>query len=146
MKKELHNELNNYLANTGVLYIKLHNLHWNVVGLNFKSVHEYLETLYDGFAEVLDEVAEAIKMQQEYPLASMKEYLAVATIEEMESKQYSVSDTLSIVNADMATMKAQAEKIREMASEEDNYSVVSMMEGHLEDLNKTLWFLESMMK
>ena len=40
MKKELVNLSNAYLANIGVAYIKLHNLHWNVVGSQFKAVHE----------------------------------------------------------------------------------------------------------
>lgn len=46
MKKELATQVNAYLANIGVSYIKLHNLHWNVVGSQFKAAHEYLETLY----------------------------------------------------------------------------------------------------
>ena len=46
MKKELATQMNAYLANIGVSYIKLHNLHWNVVGSQFKAAHEYLETLY----------------------------------------------------------------------------------------------------
>ena len=86
MENRLLKVSNKYLANVGVSYIKLHNLHWNVVGLNFKAVHEYLESIYDSMAEVLDEVAELIKMDGGYPLASLKEYLAVASIEELESR------------------------------------------------------------
>ena len=79
MDKKLLNSANKYLANVGVEYIKLHNLHWNVVGLNFKAVHEYLEGIYDSMAEVLDEVAELIKMEGGYPLASLKDYLAASS-------------------------------------------------------------------
>ena len=61
MNKNLVLKSNKYLANVGVEYIKLHNLHWNVIGLQFKAVHEYLESLYDSLADVLDEVAELIK-------------------------------------------------------------------------------------
>ena len=39
--------LDRYLSNLMIGNIKLHNLHWNVTGLTFKAVHEYLETLYD---------------------------------------------------------------------------------------------------
>ena len=81
MKKELSTSLNTYLADLGVLYIKLHNLHWNVVGRDFKQVHEYLETLYDGVSDVLDEVAELLKMQGAQPLASLKDYLAAASLQ-----------------------------------------------------------------
>jgi len=35
--------------------IKLHNLHWNVTGLTFKAVREYLETLYEDSFEKYDE-------------------------------------------------------------------------------------------
>ncbi|MFI3258082.1 MAG: DNA starvation/stationary phase protection protein [Spirochaetales bacterium] len=146
MKKELCESLNKYLANAGVMYIKLHNLHWNVVGLNFKAVHEYLETLYDGFADVLDEIAEAIKMQGGYPLASMKDYLGATGISEIESKEYTVKDTLTTVYADIKLMTQQAEAIRKEAGDDDNYPITTMLESHLENFNKTLWFLDSMMK
>lgn len=146
MKKELAVKVNGYLANVAVSYVKLHNLHWNVVGPQFKAVHEYIETLYDGFADVLDAVAEVLKMQGEVPLSRMSDYLAVASIKEIEPKDYSVEESLSIVLADMEEMKAQAEAIRLAADEEDNYPVVNMMEDDLENYNKTIWFLRSMLK
>lgn len=146
MKKELAGKVNEYLANVGVSYVKLHNLHWNVVGPQFKAVHEYLETLYDSFADVLDAVAEALKMQGEMPLSRMSDYLAVASIKEIEVRDYSVEETLAIVLADMEEMKAQAEVIRAAAEEEDNYPIVNMMEDDLANYSKTIWFLKSMLK
>lgn len=146
MKTELITAMNGYLANVGVLYVKLHNLHWNVVGSSFKHVHEYLETLYDGFADVLDATAEALKMQGAMPLASMKSYLAVATITELPEAEISTKEALAITAADLAIVKAQAEAIRKLAAEEDDYAIVSMMEGDLANLNKTLWFLAAMAK
>ena len=85
MEKELLKNLNKYLSNLGVLYIKLHNLHWNVVVINFKATHEYFETLYDGISASLDSVAEVIKMHEGTPLASLKTYLELSTIEELPS-------------------------------------------------------------
>ena len=146
MRKELVNKVNGYLANVGVSYIKLHNLHWNVVGPEFKAVHEYLETLYDGFADVLDAVAELLKMEGEMPLSSLREFLEAASIKELEARDFSVKESLEIVLADMIEMKALAESIRKDADEEDHYALVAMMEGDLENYNKTIWFLRSMLK
>ena len=143
MKKELVVKINKYLANVGVEYVKLHNLHWNVVGLQFKPVHEYLESLYDNMAEVLDEVAELLKMNKEMPLASLKDYLNVAEIEELESKEFKVLESLQIALADIKVLKANALEIRELA--EDNFSVSNMMEDHIENYNKVIWFVESML-
>lgn len=143
MNKELALKLNVYLANAGVLYVKLHNMHWNVVGSQFKAVHEYLETIYDGMADVIDEVAETLKMNGEMPLASMKEYLAVATIEELDSRARDVKTVLDTVLADLEAMKAQAEDIRRAADAEDRYDVVGLMEDELGNYNKTIWFLKA---
>lgn len=146
MHSNLLNELNLYLSNVGVLYIKLHNLHWNTTGTNFKAVHEFLETLYNSFAQVLDSTAEIIKIQGGTPLATMKDYLQYSHIKETESMNYSTCEALTITCDDLLLLKAQAEDIRIGASDADNYSVVGMLEGHLEELNKTIWFLEATLK
>lgn len=146
MKKELATSLNGYLANTGVLYVKVHNLHWNVVGPQFKGVHEYLEVLYNAFADVLDDTAELLKIHEETPLASLKSYLAVATVEELESVDVSVSKVLETLIADLTLMKKHAESVRTLADEEDAYDVVALMEDHLTNYNKNLWFLRAMTK
>jgi len=146
MKKELAVKLNRYLANVGVSYIKLHNLHWNVVGKDFKPVHEYLETLYDAFAEVLDSVAELLKMNDEVPAASLKEYLELADVKELPSVEVHSNDVLKLVLSDMELLKNQVEDIRKEADEVDDYAVVSAMEGDLEQYSKTIWFLKAMLK
>ena len=146
MKAELTKSLNHYLADTGVLYVKLHNLHWNVIGKDFKAVHEYLETLYDGFSDVLDAVAECLKMHDEKPLASLKSYLEVTSIQEIPSEEMYSDSVLAMVKEDIGYMKTQAEQIRAVADEESMYDVVALMEDHLSDYNKTLWFLKAMTK
>ena len=52
--------LNDYLANLNLLYVKLHNLHWNVQGHSFFQLHAVFEGYYEGVAKSLDEVAERI--------------------------------------------------------------------------------------
>ena len=87
MRKELVLEVNRQIANLGVGYIKFHNLHWNVVGGQFKPVHEYLEALYDSFSDSLDEVAEVLRMKDEYPVASLKGFLELSQIKEIEESK-----------------------------------------------------------
>ena len=146
MKKELVVALNKYLANLGVEYIKLHNLHWNVVGINFKAIHEYLEGLYDGVSASLDSVAELLKMHDEVPAASLKEYLALSSLEELPSVELKGKDVLEIVLKDFDEFKQLAESIRALADEEDVYDVVSAMEADLEQFNKSIWFIKAMLK
>ena len=146
MKKELVLKSNKYLANINVNYVKLHNLHWNVLGLQFKPVHEYLEGLYDSMHEIFDEVAELLKMNGEYPLASLKDFLAVSEIGELESKDYSVKESLQIALADIKVLRENALELRKLAADEDFYPLQVMMEDHLANYNKVVWFIESMLK
>ena len=146
MKKELVLKSNKYLANINVNYVKLHNLHWNVLGLQFKPVHEYLESLYDSMHEAFDEVAELLKMNGEYPLASLKDFLAVSEIKELESKDYNVKESLEIALADIKVLKANALELRSLAADDDFYPLQVMMEDHLANYNKVVWFVESMLK
>lgn len=146
MKKELVAQINHYLANIAVSYIKMHNLHWNIIGTDFKSIHEYLEGIYDSYAEVLDEVAELLKIHEEFPLASLKDYLAVASIKELESKDISIPDALEITIADIEELKDEALSLRTHADEEGIFDLVAMLEEHIAAYSKNLWFLKATFK
>lgn len=146
MTKKLLKSTNQYLANIGVSYIKLHNLHWNVTGAQFKAVHEYLEALYDAYADILDEVAEILRMDGELPPASMKEYLEIATIKELPSEEICIKDTLHTLLSDMELLKWEAETLRKLAGEEDHYLMANTLEEHLANYTKNIWFLHAMLK
>jgi starvation-inducible DNA-binding protein len=145
MNKKLIEKLNKYLADTAVMYIKLHNLHWNVYGSQFKSVHEYLEELYDDFTEKMDEIAELIRMYNEYPAASLAEFQKLSNIKELASEKVEVSKARSIVLEDLKAIDKEAKDIRATADEEDIFDVVMMMEEHSAAYQKTIWFLNSML-
>lgn len=146
MTKNLIKETNNYLANIGVMYIKLHNLHWNVKGTQFKAVHEYLQSIYDFFATTLDEVAEFIKMEDEFPLAKLTDYLEVATITELDNVDYSVKDTLEILLTDILKMKEEASSLRNYSDKVDKFILTNMLEEHITEYTKIIWFVSSMLK
>ncbi|MBP3852808.1 MAG: DNA starvation/stationary phase protection protein [Erysipelotrichaceae bacterium] len=146
MNKNTVNLVNEYIANIGVSYIKMHNLHWNVVGTQFKAVHEFLESIYDAYADVLDETAEILRMHDEMPAASLAQYLKLATIQELDSKEVSIKESIEITLADMELLKEQTLKIRESADKEDAFDLVAMMEDHISNYNKNIWFLKSMLK
>ena len=139
-------KIDTYVANLAVNYIKLHNLHWNVVGRAFKQVHEYLESLYDETTESLDAVAEYQKMVGEYPKASLEEYLKITTIKELESKDYSIEDALKIAVEDQKLLRKLATEIRNEADEKGDFTLVALMEGEVAAQNKRIWFIESMLK
>lgn len=147
MDKELNKKLDVYLSNLAVGNIKFHNLHWNLVGFSFVRVHEYLEDVYDSIFEKYDQIAEIQKMQGQYPIANMKEYLENATIDEIEeSKDIDQKDAIKIALDYFKSQKELAKSIREMAIESDNFQVSNTMEDHIEEYDKQIWFIESSLK
>ncbi len=146
MKKELVDKVNVYLANLALFYIKLHNLHWHVTGVQFKAVHEYLEELYNETTEKLDEIAELLKKEGETPLSSLKEYLEKGTIKELDSSSRCVKEALITVLEDYKTFKNEALLIRKSANEDDEFPLVNTLEEHIEGYNKIIWFISSMLK
>ena len=112
MNKELTKSVNAYIANIGVGYIKLHNLHWNVVGSQFKAVHEYLES---------------------------------ASISELPDGKVDQKKALEITLADLETLRDQAAAVRALADKDDVFGVANLMEDHIANYAKQIWFLRSML-
>lgn len=147
MNKELNNNLDKYLANLAVGNVLMHNLHWNLTGFSFVRVHEYLESVYDTIFDQYDEVAELQKMQGTYPKASMKDYLELASIKELEESKD--IDQKAAIEKTLEYFQAQRDlalEIRELANEDDTFVVSNMMEDHLEYYSKQIWFIESSLK
>lgn len=138
--------LQEYLANSAVLNVKMHNIHWNVVGLQFLKVHNFTEEFYDKLFEDFDEVAELLKMKNEMPLSTMAEYLEKTTIQEIKAKDFKIKESLQTVKEDMELMKALATKIRNTADDEGDFETVAMFEDYVAYYSKNIWFLNAMTK
>ena len=138
--------LQTYLANLGVFFVKLHNVHWNVVGKQFLRIHTFTEELYDQVFEDFDEVAELLKTKDVMPLSTMKEYLEHATIGEVVAKDFSSLESLELVKADLVAMRDLASEIRNLADENGDFETVGMFEAYVAFYSKNIWFVDAMLK
>lgn len=138
-------KLNIFLSNLAVMNIKIHNLHWNVVGPEFPLIHEMTERIYKMFEEQFDTVAEVMKMQGEMPLGSMAEYLENATAEEAESRDYGEAEVMEMLDEDCQNIMDFAKQVRDEAEKSDNFQIVNLMEDYLAVYTKYHWFIQSML-
>ena len=137
--------MNAYLSDLVVFYLKLHDLHWNVKGLQFVPIHQYSEARYEDMAEKFDEIAELIIQHGEKPVSSISEYVKNASLKELNKGSYRDEEVIKIIAEDMAQLKAAAEALRLKMVEEDVFDVVAVLEEHIAGYQKELWFLNSMM-
>lgn len=140
---KLINQFNEYLANLAVITFKLHNLHWNEEGKNFVQVHLYTEEVYDETFEYFDQVAEQFKMYDATPDSMLKDYLAKATIKEIEPRKFSPEESLQILLDDLIILRDQATELRNACDEEGWFSSTALFEDHITSYNKRIWFLKA---
>ncbi len=131
------------LANLNVLYVKLHNYHYNVIGADFKSTHVMLEEEYNQMHEWIDQVAEQIKKDGNYPLGSLKDYLAISTIEEIESKDYRSTEIFVQLHQDYKELEG---NISELLEREHSVAAEDLLTGMADELATKLWFFEATIK
>jgi starvation-inducible DNA-binding protein len=137
-------QIQSYLANLAVFNVKLHNLHWNVEGAQFFQLHLKTQELYELLFIQFDDVAELLKTNEVFPLASLKAYLENATIQEMDSASVSTKDLIKIVISDMTLLSEQASEIRNHANEANDFTTTMMFEGIVGEYKKNLWFFKSL--
>lgn len=135
--------LNRYLANIAVMYIKLHNYHWNVVGIGFFDFHEKLEELYNTTSEQLDMIAERIKMLEYYPLASMKEYIKVATIKEAPSEDINSSTIAQILINDFETILKDIRETAQLAGDNNDEYTIALLSEAIGFYEKNIWMFKA---
>lgn len=139
-------KFNEYLADLSIWTMKLHNLHWNVRGTQFMSIHLFTEKEYKKSFERIDELAEHIKMFGYFPVSSYKEQLEISHLEEEKARSFQDIEALRIIKRDMNILKEIAIKLRKICDEQSWFNAVSLFEAHIKDYNKQLWFISSILE
>lgn len=74
--------LNRDLSDAYLLLIKTKKYHWDVVGPQFRSLHQLWEEHYQALTESIDAIAERIRALGGYPIGTAEGFLKYASIKE----------------------------------------------------------------
>ncbi|KOP79614.1 DNA starvation/stationary phase protection protein [Cytobacillus solani] len=140
--ENLYSALNVQVANWSVLYTKLHRYHWFVKGPQFFTLHEKFEELYNESASVVDEVAERLLAIGGEPVATMKEYITIATIEETKGETNANEMVSSLIN-DYKHLKTEIKELAGLAEQYDNDVINDLAVGLLVKLDTHIWMLSA---
>ncbi|MFR5190437.1 MAG: Dps family protein [Clostridia bacterium] len=143
--EEIANNLNNFLADLAVFYRKLQNYHWNIEGKDFLVIHAKLEEYYDDINKMIDEIGEYILTIGKQPLATLKDYLQIAKIQEADNKKVKCEEVFENVIKDFTYLLQQAKTIKENADKIGDYATSTMMDEPIADFSKKLWMLHQTM-
>ena len=140
-------QLSKILADEFVLYSKTLNFHWNVEGPDFHSVHLYLETLYEAQQEVVDTVAEKIRMLGHYVPATLEKYSQLTHLtEKVKGKNDSQSIFAELLEDHESIIIFIREEIKPIADKWQADGISDYITGLMEQHEKTAWMLRSHLK
>lgn len=137
--------INKQLSNWSVLFVKLHNYHWNVKGPQFFTLHTKFEELYNEAALHIDELAERILALGGRPVATMRQYLETASVKEATDNEPASEMVQSIID-DYSTMIGELKAGMEVAQGADDETTADLLLGIHTELEKHVWMLRSFLK
>jgi starvation-inducible DNA-binding protein len=146
-KVEIAELMKEVLADEFVLYTKARNYHWNVTGPLFYTLHAEFEKLYDGLADDIDEIAERIRALGSKAPGTMKEFLALSTLQEEPGKYPDyLSMTQNIVNNLESVVEKSNSAAVKMQNEFNDEVSAGLLYGLVEKYQKTVWMLKSLLE
>ncbi len=138
-------ELNVLLADYNLYYQKLRGFHWNILGKNFFDLHVKFEELYNDAKVKIDEIAERILTLGHHPVSQCKEYIKLATVEEVSPlmKDFEMVEELL---GDHKKILIQMRVILKHADEAGDEGTIDMIGAYIRELEKSSWMLNAWSK
>ncbi len=140
--KNDHKKMNVLLSDLNIMYTKLHNYHYNVVGSDFLTSHKFLEDEYEIIHNWIDEMAEEIKKCGEFPLGKLSDYIKNSNIKEIDSKDYYSKEIYTTLIGDYKILISDMDNIKEECGD----TIFDLMNNYITILNKKIWIMHSLIK
>ncbi|QKF91805.1 DNA starvation/stationary phase protection protein [Campylobacter sp. CCUG 57310] len=134
-------QLNQIQADAHALFIKFHDYHWNVKGIQFFSIHEYTEKAYDEFAEIFDEMAERAIQLGGKAIICPGELNKRSHIKPEGKDSYTPTEVLKGVLVDYKHLLGEFKKLAEVA--DGDSTTVAIAEDNIAKYEKAIWMLEA---
>jgi DNA-binding ferritin-like protein (oxidative damage protectant) len=134
--------LNGQLADWSVLYVKLHDYHWNVKGSNFYTLHVKFEELYNEASLFVDAVAERILALGGKPVSTMKAFLEQSKVTEASGSEDAAAMVRSLAD-DFAGIADRLGEGAVIADEAGDSPTADLLVTRKEEVQKHLWMLRA---
>ncbi len=134
--------LSHYLADSYYLYLKTHNFHWNVMGMNFQTLHKLFEEQYNELFASLDQIAERIRSLGEYVPASniqFKELTCLKETKEIPKDREMIKILLEDHESIIRNLRSWIEEVNKAG----DVGTTDFLTARIEEHEKTAWMLRS---
>jgi starvation-inducible DNA-binding protein len=146
-RKAVSIELGKLLADEYVLITKTRNAHWNTEGIHFYEKHKFFETQYEQIDEMIDKVAERIRMVGHYAIASLRTFLEQTHLSESATENNESMTYIKELLIDHETIIFNCRKnIHQFATIYHDLGSSDFVTGIMEEHEQMAWFLRAHLK
>jgi starvation-inducible DNA-binding protein len=138
------NLLNKDLSDAYLLVVKTKKFHWDVVGPQFRSLHQIWEEQYEQLTENIDAIAERIRALGGYPIGTMEGFLKNGTLKEQPGEVPTATGMVALLVDDheqiIRNLREHIDRCAEEFHDQGTADFLTeLMEGHEE----MAWMLRS---
>ena len=140
-------KLGGFLADEFLLYLKTRDAHWNVEGPDFHTMHKFFEEQYEQLDDIMDEIAERIRMLGHYAPATLKSYLEITHLtEQSREKNDSAGFIKELLGDHESIIIRLKENINHLANKLRDPGTSDFITGLMKTHEKMAWMLRAHLK
>lgn len=141
------NLLNADLANSYLLLIKTKKYHWDVIGPQFRTLHELWEEQYQALSDSIDKIAERIRALGGYPLGTAQGFLEAASLKESSEVIPSATGMVeNLMNDHELIVRSLREHIDQCSEQFHDEGTADFLTGLMEAHEEMAWMLRSFLE
>ncbi len=138
--------LNVLLADEFTLYAKTRNYHWNVAGPSFMEMHKFFEGQYEELDEIMDEVAERVRMLGHYSLGSLNAFAKATRLTEGQDESNTMKMIQSLLNDHETIIRACRNDINTVQDQYKDAGTADFITGVMKSHEKMAWMLRAYLR
>lgn len=136
--------LNRDLANSYLLLIKTKKFHWDVVGPQFRSLHQLWEEQYQTLTETIDQVAERVRTLGGFPVGTAQGFLEYGSVkEQIDTVPLATEMVAQLVDDHELIIRNLREHIDSCSEQFHDEGTADFLTGLMEGHEQMAWMLRS---
>ncbi|MEM9806652.1 MAG: Dps family protein [Cyanobacteria bacterium P01_D01_bin.56] len=136
--------LNQDLSDAYLLVIKTKKYHWDVVGPQFRTLHQLWDEHYEIISEAIDAYAERVRMLGGYPVGTAEGFLKHATLREHPGDLPSANDMVARLVVDHEqVIRNLRTHVSKCSDEYGDEGTADFLTGLMEQHEEIVWMLRS---
>ncbi len=139
--------LNRDLADAYLLLIKTKKFHWDVIGPQFRTLHELWEEHYEALTQNIDAIAERVRQLGFYPVGTAQGFLQNASVKEETQEIPSATGMVEkLVDDHELIIRNLRQHIDQCAEDYHDQGTADFLTGLMEEHEEMAWMLRSFLE